>query len=572
MELNLFKKNYHNISSILLISSSFWVMSCRSTDNMVEKEDLGANTGTLVTLNVLGEEVNNTIINAEKQASIVKQNLNASLQKQTIEGDDGFSYEISVSPNFAETNKQASIKSKAGNTLQSTKKILDNGIRFRVVVYDANTGNYVKQQDFVVGQAQAPITGLNGGQAYTFLVYSTNAATIPNLTNPTGNFSQAALSNLNNNNATNPNSPNSSTADLMYFTTQMTLEGGTVQSPYTNILTGSLKHQFARVKWVIDTSDLRVLQGNDNRAPGNITGIRLATFSNVANQASFNFSTGSATYGAGSNTITQGANADNNTALYPRTPNAGYTNPNNNYLGGGSPFNVPYNPYVIITDPGKPINWNINLISLDQGWEFLSNINATISLPEQIDYTITIKPTVKNIVDSKSYMGWDNSTPATYYSNTFFSQIAPGNFATEVNSGLLLDGQTVTATDLRWAPSIRNTSSFDLEFTNLRCWTNWAYVQNTQNKVFSNPYVLKAGTTVYADADVFTYISGGNDYWTNNSDQETCTGTMTPKGGAWAGQQKKIILRWRTIGDGFNGANPNNRILNNRLTTTIQVL
>ena len=249
---------------------------------------------------------------------------------------------------------------------------------YSVLVYDKATGNFVTSKNYTAGSAISPITGLNGGQTYTFIVYSVNSTTVPTPTNRT-NLSTVALTNLTNNASNNNNS------DLMYFTTDLTLASNS-----NTTLTGTMLHQFARLKLHINTSSLNSITAT----PGNITEVGGISVSPVGNSVTnFNFSTGQITYG----TVNSGSTINFTNPQLSRIPITTTT---------GFPGSPQYDSKALVLLTPTTTNGQITIsrVVTDGGMEYMGNIiinNARIT--EKTDYDLTITPNLSNIVSTGSY-------------------------------------------------------------------------------------------------------------------------------------------------------------------------
>ena len=165
--------------------------------------------------------------------------LNDSRQQQELALNDDYKLVAVLSPDNSQP-LNASLQA-ATTPLKDTNN-LGYGIKYKVVVYDGN-GRYITEKDYVSGDERnaAPITGLNGGYTYTFVVYSTGSKTIvPSVTYPDQANKILATASV-------EEIPGSS--DLMYFSKTMEITGNN-----TNYLDVVFSHQFSQVTVYLDAT------------------------------------------------------------------------------------------------------------------------------------------------------------------------------------------------------------------------------------------------------------------------------------------------------------------------------
>ncbi|MCT3719395.1 hypothetical protein HZQ64_04930 [Elizabethkingia anophelis] len=163
-----------------------------------------------------------------------------SVQRQNIQLTKDLMLTAELVPDTASAQDKAKT-SRNGITAVETGD-LAMGVIYKVVVFDAN-GNYVTERDYTRGQEDsAQALMLDGGNSYTFIVYSFNSTTtLPSIT----------FSNPNNKTLTTSSitSPIMFLSDVMYFRKDMTVSGNG-----TNYLDVVLKHKMSQVITTIDAS------------------------------------------------------------------------------------------------------------------------------------------------------------------------------------------------------------------------------------------------------------------------------------------------------------------------------
>ncbi len=190
-----------------------------------------------------------------------KRSAESNVQLSSVKISDGISMDVMVikDGNNATLSAASSALGDAKAATQPVVKVLDPGVKYRVVVYDedgAHKGNY----DYAYGnEATTPGIPLNNGATYTFIVYSVNStSTLPNITDQ-GSLSTASLNDI--------------SSELMYFKKTMTLTFGE-----TNLLEAELIHQFSQITTTIEmdnsmTGNIHALSGNQitpTKASGSI--------------------------------------------------------------------------------------------------------------------------------------------------------------------------------------------------------------------------------------------------------------------------------------------------------------
>ncbi|MCL1668186.1 hypothetical protein M2T82_08950 [Elizabethkingia ursingii] len=539
MKSNLLKQHYKTIFNTIFLTPFFLITSCRSNDNITNAEgntNLNGNASVIPGIfNTASEGENDNI---EKTASIDKSKAGTLevTQKQTVADEFGSLYDVILAPSRTSSTKntQASL-----NTIAAldTPTNLTNGVMYKVLVYDKATGNFVTSKNYTAGSAITPITGLNGGQTYTFIVYSVNGTTVPSPANQ-ANLSTVALTNLSNNANNNNNS------DLMYFMTDLTLASNS-----NTTLSGTMLHQFARLKLHINTSNINSITAT----PGNITEVGGISVLPVGNSVTnFNFSTGQITYGA----VSGGSTINFTNPQLTRIPITTTT---------GFPGNPQYDSKALVLLTPTTTNGQITIsrVVTDGGMEYMGNItinNARIT--EKTDYDLTITPNLSNIVSIGSYGPFYSSSTTNSFNNSFSDAVTGGSNGNLASySGIMLDGYISGAP--YYTPMFKNISSTPIAY-NLKCGARYSYGNTSNTRTVSGTLAANAKLQ-NLDPDNIVFFSGYNnisaaDRNNTTTDQETCTGTITPQGSSAI----NIVFRWRTSGSGYN-------VNNNYLTTSIQV-
>ncbi len=223
------------VKSVITGGMLFSLLSCRSSGEAITTGE------TNVRINLLGSGFSQEGT-LGGQAATKHLKLNDSKQQQELALNDDYKLVAVLSPDNSQplTASQASLQA-ATPPLKDTNN-LGYGIKYKVVVYDGN-GRYITEKDYVSGDERnaAPITGLNGGYTYTFVVYSTGSKTIvPSVTYPDQANKTLATASV-------EEIPGSS--DLMYFSKTMEITGNN-----TNYLDVVFSHQFSQVTVYLDAT------------------------------------------------------------------------------------------------------------------------------------------------------------------------------------------------------------------------------------------------------------------------------------------------------------------------------
>ncbi len=174
-------KNFNlKIAGSILIISVLYLTSCRSADTDQDNTLISSGrSGGLaaIKINLLGSEY----ANSDKPSQVASIN-----QKGLAIDNNTQHYTALISPSSfisAELTANRSLSpvasSKNLNTVAAvTGDQLGAGMKFRVIAYKKDNGNYQTYQDYTVGQQAAPLM-LDAGTAYNMVVYSYGSTTLP---------------------------------------------------------------------------------------------------------------------------------------------------------------------------------------------------------------------------------------------------------------------------------------------------------------------------------------------------------------------------------------------------------
>ncbi|HAT3994847.1 TPA: hypothetical protein ACG0AG_002790 [Elizabethkingia anophelis] len=274
----------HIITRIILAIFSLVIISCRQSDDHIT--DPGTETGPAsVKINLQGSDYNDG--GTSKTAGINGIN-SATVQTEEISFNNNNDYKLVATLTPVDNISQASSKTSARAAMTTPLPV---NTRYKVVVFN-NSGNYVTEANYISGQeaTATPITGLTGGQSYTFVAYSIGSTTtLPDITytNPANKtLTTASVNNVSEN------------SDLMYFSKTMTLTGNN-----TNYLDIILKHKYSQIYAAINSAQTNYYT---------ISSINNAAITPHNSSASLKLSDGSTTAsGSSSKTLRFTSNAQN---------------------------------------------------------------------------------------------------------------------------------------------------------------------------------------------------------------------------------------------------------------------
>ncbi|OPB88868.1 FISUMP domain-containing protein [Elizabethkingia ursingii] len=249
----------------ILVFVCVGIISCRNTNDILESNKGEAT----VKIALKGSDFEDSKILGSQAGikGIGIQSRNEQKEEISFKGNDDYKLVATLTP-VNNTDALAQVSSKVNSVAATKTNPLDSGIKYKVVVYDSN-GKYIKEQDYTSGQSGSDITGLNGGETYTFIVYSVGsktdlpAVTYSDSTNKT--LSTAILDNVSGDN------------DLMYFSKIMEVSGDSV-----NYLDITLKHKFSQITTILDTSLANTSDSKSNYIITGIDGVTIAPHSNNA--------------------------------------------------------------------------------------------------------------------------------------------------------------------------------------------------------------------------------------------------------------------------------------------------
>ncbi|MCT4329607.1 hypothetical protein HZP13_07765 [Elizabethkingia anophelis] len=239
-------------------------MSCRNTsDSVIDVKGIATvkiklNGDNFEDIGILGSQA---AINTGAFGST-----NENRQEISFKENDDYKLVATLIP--LDSKKSQYQASSIGNSVALTEtNSLEKGIKYKVIVYDTS-GNYVKEQDYISGQSGQDITGLDGGQTYTFVVYSIGSKTdLPAVTytdSSNKKLSTALLDNV------------SGDSDLMYFSTSMNVSGNDI-----NYLDITLKHKFSQIITTLDASSVITSDPNSSYIITNIEGVSITPHNNT---------------------------------------------------------------------------------------------------------------------------------------------------------------------------------------------------------------------------------------------------------------------------------------------------
>ncbi|MDV2446695.1 hypothetical protein CMU93_04175 [Elizabethkingia anophelis] len=220
---------------LLFCVSLFLIISCRSE----QQNNTSENTNSVsfnIDVNDFGETDTNKQTRFSHYDSVSRQEL--------ISGP--FSIVSELSPSPSDLYKRAAI---------SPRNFIGNNVKIRIVAYISETGEYADQLVTTVAGSKQKLFNLIGGRKYTFVTYSFNNNTDPPLA-PATNLNQSKL------NITGLNGKEEGT-DLLYaINPDVMLSGGNTT---INI---SLKHMFSRIFISVEDKDATGTPGQ----PGYVKG------------------------------------------------------------------------------------------------------------------------------------------------------------------------------------------------------------------------------------------------------------------------------------------------------------
>lgn len=274
----------HIITRIILSIFSLTIISCRQSDDHIT--DSGTETGPAsVKINLQGSDYNDG--ETSKTTGINGIN-SATVQTEEISFNNNNDYKLVATLTPVDNISQATSKASAKAAMTTPLPV---NTRYKVVVFN-NSGNYVTEANYISGQeaTATPITGLTGGQSYTFVAYSIGSTTtLPDITytNPANKtLTTASVNNVSEN------------SDLMYFSKSLTLDGNK-----TNFLDIILKHKYSQINAAINSAQTNYYT---------ISSINNAAITPHNSSASLKLSDGSTTAsGSSSRTLRFTSNAQN---------------------------------------------------------------------------------------------------------------------------------------------------------------------------------------------------------------------------------------------------------------------
>ncbi|WP_407485017.1 hypothetical protein [Elizabethkingia miricola] len=218
------------IKILLLCGSIFFTNACRSDQQNTLNENIK---GVNFNINIDSFVTTDTNKQANTKADISTNLIN---KQELISGP--FSIVSELAPERPGINK---------NTSVTPRSISGSNVKFRIVAYDSQTGDYTAQDSgspasIAGGQKLFANINLVGSKKYTFVTYSFNSTTEPPLA-PTTNLNQAKL------HITDLNGKEAGT-DLLYaINKDVLISGGNTN---INVV---LKHKFSKITISVDAND-----------------------------------------------------------------------------------------------------------------------------------------------------------------------------------------------------------------------------------------------------------------------------------------------------------------------------
>lgn len=237
------KKNSNPVIALMKITASIIVMlmatfSCRSTDMEENVSPKGQTTVSVSIEDDIFDEISS--ITNKASANTYQNTSEAVVQQNTIALNEDFYLiaELTQETNYERGQLKKGAYQSSGSLAQTTN--VNPNIRYKIVVYN-NSGVYITEKDYVRGQesSSGPLM-LDGGQNYTFIVYSINStSTLPTVTFVNTANKTLATSSVN----------VTGVQDFMYFRKDMTVSGDN-----TNYLGVILKHKFSQITTTVDAT------------------------------------------------------------------------------------------------------------------------------------------------------------------------------------------------------------------------------------------------------------------------------------------------------------------------------
>ncbi|MCT3897382.1 hypothetical protein HZQ13_04650 [Elizabethkingia anophelis] len=225
------------ITSLIFLSLS----SCRSADTDQDNTLIGSGRSggiAAVNINLLGAEY----ANSDKPAQIASIN-----QKGLVVDNNTQHYSVLISPSSyisaeltANRSLSSVVSSKNLNSVAAvTGDQLGLGMKFRVLAYRKDNGNYQTYQDYIVGQQAAPLM-LDAGTTYNIVVYSYGSTTLPMInSSEQSNISSAKIDYDNDN------------RDLMY----QKISDFTPNGNINNTLNIKLRHKIPNITVIVKSNN-----------------------------------------------------------------------------------------------------------------------------------------------------------------------------------------------------------------------------------------------------------------------------------------------------------------------------
>ncbi|MDV3748951.1 hypothetical protein CMU21_14030 [Elizabethkingia anophelis] len=226
-----------------LIFLSQTILSCRNNSTNENIESGSASVKVTLSGDSFQDEGN---INIGASATLKKENAVSPIKEQVqvipLKEDNDYVLVATLTPERQSENlvNKTQATTKFNSYAVTETKPLESGIRYKVVVYD-NNGKYVKEQNYVSGQAGPDIDKLDGESTYTFIVYSIGSKIdLPDVIYSDSQNKTLQTATINN---------ISGDSDLMYFSKSMKVTGNNI-----NYLDITLKHKYSQITTILDAS------------------------------------------------------------------------------------------------------------------------------------------------------------------------------------------------------------------------------------------------------------------------------------------------------------------------------
>lgn len=221
---------------------SFLLLVCCMLNSCKEKQDLGAENNQhkiAIKVAVAGAQFDGDIAVRAQKATTDPSHAAAANQVKYIPFDAN--HHLAVELRAVNAVQEEHMRLAAANSKRAAVEDIQDGIRYKLVIYDANE-NYLTARDYVRGQeSQAEDLLLDGGSEYIFIAYSINSTS----ENPAVTFADPTDKKLSNSSIQNVEGE----SDFMYFKKVMT-----VSSTGDNYLGIVFQHKFSQITTTLNAA------------------------------------------------------------------------------------------------------------------------------------------------------------------------------------------------------------------------------------------------------------------------------------------------------------------------------